>query len=43
MEEHNPIPCRSRRLALKPPLRPEFTPGTQNLPNSDVDGVDDIT
>ena len=27
MEEHNPTPRRSRRLALKPPLPPEVTPG----------------
>ena len=27
MEEHNPTPCHSRRLALKPPLPPEVISG----------------
>ena len=29
MEEKSPFPCRSRRLALKPPLPPEVTSGRQ--------------
>ena len=34
MEEQNPFPRRSRRLALKPPLPPEVTYGRQRQSRS---------
>ena len=34
MEEQNPFPCHSRRLALKPPLPPEVTPCWQRRHHS---------